>query len=179
MRKYIIAFAAILLLSVLVSMPAFAQDEDESTRLNLRVGFLFPNDSFTKSVTGHTWSLEELTYDTKRDEIGHPILQMNFGIIQATSGGSGSMFKVGLDRIFWKKIGGDNSLTYGLGGGLYKTKAFGQSELKTGAELFVGYCFHDAYTLELRELVVSPLDLGTNEIKPSGLMICASTRKLF
>jgi hypothetical protein len=179
MRKYVLALAAVLLLSVLVSMPAFAQDDDESTRLNLRVGFLFPSDSFTKSRISHTWSLEELTYDTKRDEAGHPILQANLGLIQTTSGSSGSMFKLGLDRIFWKKTGGDNYLTYGLGGGLYKTKAFGQSELKTGAEFFVGYCFHDAYTLELRELVVSPLDLGTNDLKPSGLMICASTRKLF
>lgn len=184
MKKLIIVVAVAMLLCLLFSAMAFAQyDEDQPSRLNLRIGLLKPTDSLTKSATNSKWSLEELTYDVKGGETGHPKYQLSLGLLSPFSISGTSMIKVGVDRMFWKPTKGDSSLFFGVGGGLYKTRALGKTKLNTGAELFLGYSFHDAYTLEVRDLIVSPMTIGSGtsafDLNFSGLMMCVSTRKLF
>jgi hypothetical protein len=190
MKKLIPAAAVAILLCLLLSVAVSAQyDEDQSTKLNLKLGFFKAISSRTQDVSGRDWSLEELTYDSKSDEAGRPTVQLSVGGMESLSSDHSSMFKVGIDRVFWKAAKGDSSWYYGFGAGLYKMKIFDRfrifqaKELNAGGSLFVGYNIHDAYTLELRGLVLPPVTLGPGssaiDVNLSGVMFCASTRRLF
>ena len=189
MKKLFLVAAVAVLLCLLLSVAASAQYDEESSKLNLKLGFFMPIGSTAKDIVSKSWSLEQLTYDSKRDETGRPIVQFNFGLMGSMDSDRSSIFTLGVDRFFWKASKGDSSLYYGFGAGLYKMKVHDKfriveaKKLNTGVDLFVGYNFHDAYMLELRGLLVRPITLGSGanalDVNLSGVMICASTRRLF
>jgi hypothetical protein len=183
MKKLIVVVAAATLLC-LVSSAAFAQyDEDEPSKVNLKVGYFMPQSSLARNLAGKSWSMLELTYDANRDEASRPTVQISFGLMEPFNSSGSSMVKLHADRLFWKTTKGDSSLFYGAGAGLYKMKSFRETELNTGGELFVGYNIRNEYTLELRGVIVQPMTIGSGlsafDVNLSGLMICAGTRKLF
>ena len=171
--------ALLVVLGIILPIAAFAQYEtDEHTKLNLKVGLYRPSDSTTTNALGHNWSLVELIYDCKRDDMHRPIIQAELGQLESSSG-SDSALVMAVNKLWWREAKGSNSLYYGAGVGAYKMNLFDQKDTKPSGQLLVGYSFKESYFAELRETIVSPMTIGGTDFSLSGLTLSVGTRKLF
>ncbi|MDO8588478.1 MAG: hypothetical protein Q7T82_15730 [Armatimonadota bacterium] len=175
--RFVTRAAVLCLMLALIAPAATMAQDDEPTKLNVRIGLFRPLDTQTQTFNGKTWSCEGLIYDLKLNDNGRPTTQVELGLIESIDSADSAMM-LGANKLWWQKPTG-TSLYYGAGAGVAKFKVFGQSKLEPTGQLFVGFNVSDSYFFELRALIVPPIDIFGIEVKMSGIMLTAGTRKLF
>ena len=173
-------YAAVLFVVIALVLPTTVRaqyEEDEPSKLNIRLGLFRPLDAQTELISGKDWSCEELLYNSQRDEANRPTAQFELGIMESLSTDD-SAIMLAANKLWWQKPTG-NSFYYGAGAGVAKFRIFGERKLTATGQLFLGYNVGDSYFVEARGLIVPEYELFGAKINLTGVMLSIGTRKLF